>query len=124
MKITDDQLRRINDNRNTSLVTAARANDAAADAHGLQRTLADLGLDLDLVKYVFEQRALHIGAPLNPVTFAFFLDALAIGWTGRGFDFAANSATCQDKVDAARAVFNKHYITKPITHDDYDAWTR
>lgn len=131
MKITDEQLRRINDNRNTELVTAARANDAACDRDGLEATLKKMGLDLKLIQYVFEQRAMRQGAPINAQTFAFFLDALAIGWTARGFQLAQLASDDEgrgEKINDALydldVEFSRNRIVSPITHADYDAWTR
>lgn len=45
--------------KNHPLAEAARYNDAAAEEHGFQEAVGQLGLDLEAVSYVAQQRALR-----------------------------------------------------------------
>lgn len=115
MKITGEELRRINAYRNTPLVVAARANDSLAEhSASLLAALAEMGLDVDIVMHVLEQRTLRVLFERDKITMpcmlSLMLDALVIGWTARRF--------------ATDGVPAEHVIVDPITHEDYDAWSR
>ena len=92
------------------LAKAARMNDDAARAakSDIEKVVESLGMDLEALKYVAEQRALRavliqgerelppfwtekINVHLEPyevtllgIYTAFYLDAIAIGWRARG----------------------------------------
>lgn len=118
MKITEEQLARINEYRNTPLVAAARSNDATAAAdRDFATTVHKLGLDLKQLTYIIDQRMLRLGLDPTDVeaTMAVrlaYLDGITIGWTGRDFAVFPN-------VHAAVET----RIAEPITMDEYDAWT-
>lgn len=104
----------INLYRNHPLVVAARGNDQVSEhTRNLADAMACMGLDVDVVRHVCTNRLalLTRGAPidanLGTTILAMMFDALAIGWTGRGY--------------ATDGIPSGLEITEPITQDQLDA---
>jgi hypothetical protein len=111
MKITQAQIDKINKFRNTTLVVAARVNDTKAlTDHDITKTVRALGLDIETLKYVIEQRALRVGWDVTPKVFAALLDAICIGWSARGYSNGSDE-------------YLDNQIKDPITIEEFDAWT-
>jgi hypothetical protein len=113
MRITNEQLAKINRMRNTPLVMAARLNDSDMDhSTGKDRLPALLrqhGLDVESMLHVTEQRLARAGLAFDPLLGAVFIDALFIGWRAARM---------------MREEYNETFIESPITHAEYDAWTK
>lgn len=113
-RISDAELDLINTNRNTPLVMAARANDQDVEQRTaptrLRLALAEAGLNLELAIYVIEQRLQRIGVQPSPLTIAFGLDMLFIGWQGARF---AGTPSLER---------SPHEIAEPITRAQWEAW--
>lgn len=104
------------------LLEAARYNDAAAEEHGLEDAITNLGIDMDALRHTAYQRATRIVLMRNPARLvtlqehmkaggeaialpftpdeeaeivmltSLYLDAIALGWKGKELADAASSS--------------------------------